>query len=228
MPLRYLDSDILQYIVDKKLVAGDRLPSLTELSDELDISVSKLREQLEVARCLEIVGVKPGAGTQINEFDFAATMRIGLSYSVASSRRNFEAYTALRNGTVAAFWVEAVSQLTSKDLAEIRSLLISARAKLHGEHIEIPHPEHRAFHLALLKWLDNPFVTGIEEAYWMVYEAVELNRLVDYQYLVTVWDHHEQMVDHIEDRKFEASRDIFVKHTQLLKLNHANLQLPVT
>ena len=223
MPLKYLDSDILQYIVDNKLTVGDRLPSLTELSNELDISVSKLREQLEVARCLEIVGVKPGAGTQINEFDFAATMRIGLSYSVASSRRNFEAYTALRNGTTASFWIEAVSQLTPKDLSEIRSLLVSAQAKLNGDHIEIPHAEHRRFHLGLLKRLDNPFVIGTEKAYWMVYEAVELNRLVDYQYLVTVWDHHAQMIDHIEDKNFEASQDAFVKHTQLLKLNHENL-----
>jgi DNA-binding GntR family transcriptional regulator len=121
---------------------------------------------------------------------------------------------------MAAFWQEAVSMLTADDIAGARELVIAARNKLNGQSIQIPHQEHRAFHLALFKRLNNPFVVGIEEAYWSAYEAVELNHYVDYQYLTTVWDYHERMLDYIEAKDFEQSQMEFVNHTQLLKVNH--------
>ena len=220
MPANYIGSDILRYIIDNNLETGDRLPPLTELSVILNISISKLREQLEVARALNLVAVKPGAGTQVNGFDFAAIMRIGLLYELARSDQYFEAYKSLRNATMAAFWQEAVSLLTADDIAGARELVIAARNKLNGQSIQIPHQEHRAFHLALFKRLNNPFVVGIEEAYWSAYEAVELNHYVDYQYLTTVWDYHERMLDYIEAKDFEQSQMEFVNHTQLLKVNH--------
>lgn len=220
MLVRHLDSDILRYIINNNLKSGDRLPSLTELSQQLDISIGKLREQLEVARCLNLVGVKPGAGIQINEFNFAATMRIGLLYGLAISDQNFEAYKSLRNEVAAVFWNEAVSLLTPEDITEVRGLLAEAWAKLNSQHIQIPHDEHRALHLAMFKRLNNPFVIGIEEAYWSAYEAIELNHYVDYQYLTTVWNHHERMVDLIEHKEFEQSKQVFIEHTKLLKVNH--------
>ena len=223
MPTSYIGSDILRYIIENNLKTGDRLPPLTELSDILNISISKLREQLEVARALGLVAVKPGAGTQINGFSFAAIMRTGLLYGLAQWDQHFEAYKSLRNATSAAFWQEAVSLLTADDIALVRELLATARHKLNGQSIQIPHHEHRAFHLGLFKRLNNPFVVGIEEAYWSAYEAVELNRYVDYQYLTTVWDYHERMVDYIEAKDFEQSRLEFVNHTQLLKVNHITL-----
>ena len=215
-----IESDILRYIVENNLQVGQRLPPLTELSGILNISISKLREQLEVVRALDMVGVKPGSGTQINEFNFAATLRLGLLYSLARSEQNFEAYKSLRNATAAAFWQEAVALLTPDDLAEARRLVVAARTKLDGRAIQIPHREHRAFHLALFKRLDNPFVVGIEEAYWSAYEAIELHHYADYQYLTTVWDYHERMVDYIEAQDFARSSAEFVAHTQLLKVNH--------
>ncbi|MEM7029159.1 MAG: FCD domain-containing protein [Chloroflexota bacterium] len=220
MTVMDLESDILQYIVDNDLHVGDRLPPLTELSDILDISVSKLREQLEVARCLELVGVKPGAGTQIHDFNFASIIRIGLTYSLALSDQNFEAYKALRIATTAAFWEEAVSLLTPKNIEEVRALIEAAWSQLNHARIRIPHQEHRAFHLALFEQLDNPFVRGIEEGYWLAYEAIELNSYLDYQYLTEVWKQHEKMIDLIEAGKFSESKAVFIEHTQLLRFNH--------
>ncbi len=51
--------------------------------------------------------------------------------------------------------------------------------RIHHMNIQIPHREHRTFQPALFKRLNTPFVTGLEEAYWLAYEAVELNRYID-------------------------------------------------
>ena len=64
--------------------------------------------------------------------------------------------------------------------------------------------------------LENPFVTGILEAYWEAYEAVGLNVFAgDYKYLEEVWQYHQKMVEAICNGTFEAGYQALIKHTDL-------------
>ena len=56
-------------------------------------------------------------------------------------------------------------------------LIERALEKLRGTPVQVPHEEHRKLHLMIYSRLDNPFVTGILEAYWDAYEAVGFKRL---------------------------------------------------
>jgi len=72
-------------------------------------------------------------------------------------------------------------------------------------------------HLLVYSRLDNPFVTGILEAYWDAYESVGLNVFTGgYDYLQAVWKYHEQMVEGICTGNFESGYEALVKHTDLL------------
>src|SRR3954453_7244675 len=106
MPFKPLDSDLLNYMVSRHLQPGDQLPALTELSEQLDINFGKLREQLEVARSLGLVEVRPRTGIPCKEYDFLAAVRLSLLYAVALEKTQFEAYTELRNHVEVAFWQE--------------------------------------------------------------------------------------------------------------------------
>jgi DNA-binding FadR family transcriptional regulator len=64
------ESEILEYIIANELEPGDRLPSLSDLSQELDVSVGKLREDLAVARHLGVVSVRPRLGIRRESYDF--------------------------------------------------------------------------------------------------------------------------------------------------------------
>jgi len=64
--------------------------------------------------------------------------------------------------------------------------------------------------------LDNPFVQGLLEAYWEIYEAVGLNLYADYNYLERVWTYHQQMVDAICAGDFESGYRALVEHKDLL------------
>ena len=57
-----IDSEFIRYIFEQGYRPGDRLPSLSDLSAEIGISVGKLREQLEVARTLGLVEASPRRG----------------------------------------------------------------------------------------------------------------------------------------------------------------------
>jgi DNA-binding FadR family transcriptional regulator len=213
-----LESDLLNYIVKHKLQPGDRLPTLSELqSDEqLGISVSKVREQLEVARALGLVEVRSKTGMRLKEFSFTPAVRLSLFFALATDPGSFDLFTALRNHIEVGFWHEACALLTDADKAEMRRCIEAARAKLNDRWIRIPYDEHRAFHLTVFKRLENPFVLGLLEAYWDAYEAVEVNRYADYDYLQSVWNYHERILEGICAGDFDAAQQAFIEHTRLL------------
>ena len=214
-----LGSDLLNYIISRNLQPGDRLPTLSELQDEqhLGVSVSKVREQLEVARALGLVEVRSKTGTRLKDYSFTPAVRLSLLYALATDLKHFEHISALRNHIEVAFWHEACAMMTDEDKAAMRACIDQAHAKLNDSWIRIPTQEHRVFHLTVFKRLQNPFVQGLLEAYWDAYEAVELNRYTDYDYLQAVWDYHERILDEIEKGDFDAAQAAFIEHTRLLR-----------
>ncbi len=193
------------------------LPPLADLSRELGISVAALREQLEVARALGLVEVRPRTGTRRRAFSFAAAIRQSLSYALAINDRHFDEFADLRNHLEASYWDEAVRRLTATDKRDLQRLIDRARAKLRGTPVQVPHEEHRALHLLIYSRLQNPFVTGILEGYWDMYEAVGLNLYTgDMAYLIKVWDYHARMVGAISSGDYAAGREALIKHIDLL------------
>ncbi len=218
-----LDSELLEYIVSQGFQPGDRLPTLSDLqSDEhLGLSISKVREQLEVARALGLVEVRSKTGMRMKPYSFTPAVRLSLLFALAQDTHQFEMFGELRNHVEAAFMAEACAQLTDEDRAELKEIVASAQARLngheHGGHIQIPNREHRAFHLTIFRRLENPFVTGVLEAYWDAYEAIELHRYADYAYLQRVWDYHARILDAICEGSYERARELFIEHTQLIR-----------
>ncbi|TDA64778.1 MAG: FadR family transcriptional regulator [Chloroflexi bacterium] len=195
---------------------GDRIPPLAELSTELGLSVASLREQLEVAKAMGLVEARPRTGIRKLPYTFRPAVVQSLNYGLVVSPEAFKNYSDLRNHIEAAYWSQAVQSLNETDHAELRSLIARAREKLHGQPVQIPHAEHRALHLLIYKRLNNPFVTGLLEAYWEVYEAFGLNVYSDLEYHVRVWDYHARMVDAICNRNFTVGYEALMEHMDLI------------
>lgn len=209
-------SEFLRYLATHEEVE-DGLPPLKKLSMELGVSLASLREQLEVARALGLVEVKPRLGTRRRSYSFTPAIRQSLGYALALGNGLFIKYAELRNHVEYAFWHEAVQKLTNEDKQELQNLVAHAWEKLRGNPIQVPHEEHRSLHLKIYSRLENPFVTGILEAYWEAYEAVGLNVFAgDYEYLKEVWQYHQKMVEAICDGSFEIGYQMLVTHTDLL------------
>lgn len=214
-----LGSDLLNYLVAQEFHPGDRLPTISELQADshLGISASKVREQLEVARALGLVEVRSKTGLRLKAYDFAPAVRLSVLFALAHDPHTFEQFSLLRNHIETAFWHEACAVLTEEDRQEMWACVRTAREKLNGQWVRIPHEEHRRFHLTVFKRLQNPFVTGLLEVYWDAYDAVHLSSYTDYAYLQTVWDYHERILEAICRGDFEEAQQIFVEHTRLLQ-----------
>lgn len=209
-------SEFLLYLA-KHDKATHRLPALTKLSQELGVSMASLREQLEVARALGLVEVRPKKGTKRLPFSFTPAVRQSLSYALALNNAYFQQYSDLRNHIEATYWHEAVEKLSDEDIQELKDLLSRAIEKLHGTPIQIPHEEHRKLHMLIFLRLGNPFVIGLLEAYWDAYESVGLNVFTGgLSYLEKVWEYHTQMVEAISNQDYEAGYRALIQHTDLL------------
>lgn len=217
MQLNKLDSAFLKYIIAKDLSPGDRLPTLSEIGAELGISVGKLREQLELARSLGVVSVRPRVGIQREPFDFSRVLLDGVLFGMAIGEARFEQLSQMRQVVEAGFWDAAVTQLMPEDKCTLRELVDKAWGKLRTQPIHIPNGEHRALHLTIYRRLDNPFVRGLLETYWDAYEAVELTRFMSYEYWLEVWNYHEQIVSALEESDFARGKQLLVEHFSLLR-----------
>lgn len=219
-----IESDFLRYLLAQGCTPGSRLPSLNEISNEIGVSVGKLREQLEVARALGLIEASPRRGIHYTGYDFLPAVRQSLMVGLSLHRQLFGSFSALRGHLEIAFWDEAVQALTAEDRVELTRLVARAWAKLQQERIEIPHAEHRAFHMTIFRRLENPFVTGLLEAYWDAYEAVDLNTYADYRYLTAVWRYHEQIAAAIGAGEYALARQLHIAHMQLLGSRGASLE----
>jgi DNA-binding FadR family transcriptional regulator len=209
-------SEFLHYLATHEEV-DNGLPSLKNLSLELGVSLASLREQLEVARALGLVEIKPRLGMRRRDYSFTPAVRQSLGYALTLNNEHFRKYAELRNHVESAFWHQAVCKLTESDKQELRNLVARAWEKLRGTPIQVPHEEHRNLHLKIYSRLENPFVTGILEAYWEAYESVGLNVFAGgYEYLEEVWQYHQEMVEAICNGNFEAGYQALVRHTDLL------------
>jgi DNA-binding FadR family transcriptional regulator len=214
-----LSSDFLNYLAGTYQVDEDceRLPSLTELSKQLGVSVSSLREQMEVGRALGLVEAKPRTGLRRLPYSFTPAVDQSLAYAITIDQEYFLKFADLRRNVETAYWRQAVDLLTAEDKVVLQGLVEQAWERLRGTPVQIPQYEHRQLHLAIYKRLDNPFVSGILEAYWEAYEAVGLNLYAGYQYLEEVWTYHQQMVDGICSGDLEAGYQALIEHTDLIR-----------
>jgi len=213
------ESEFFDYLIASELDGeneSDRLPSLNALSQELGVSVARLREQLEVAKALGFVEVRPRTGIRRLPYRFTPAVWQSLSYAITIDPGQFLAFAMLRRQVELAFWNEAVRALTPEDHQELQELMEKALKKLNGSPIRIPHAEHRELHMLIFRRLENPFVLGIIEAFWDAYEAARFNLFADYKYLQEVWDYHQQLVDAICAGDFSTGYSVLLEHTDLL------------
>ncbi len=211
-----VNSEFLGHLIDQGIEPGERLPALTELSEELGISVGKLREQLELARQMGFVSVRPRLGTRRESFDFYPAVRTSLMFGLATGDATFDQFSQLRQTIETSMWHQAVTELQQKDKQRLHELVTKAREKLQDEPVHIPNNEHRELHLIIFSRLNNPFVQGLLQAYWDAYEATELTRFADYKYWLDVWSYHERIVEAICQNEFESGRQLLLEHFRLL------------
>jgi DNA-binding FadR family transcriptional regulator len=169
-----------------------------------------------VARALGLVEVRPRTGIKPVPYSFRPAVKKSLDFALAVHFRYFQDFSDLRNHLEMVYFQQAAGRLQDIDYQILRNLVSQALAKLKGDPIQIPHYEHRELHLTIYRRLDNPFVLGLLESYWDMYEAVGLDVYTDITYLERVWFYHRQIVEAICTGDIPSGYQALVEHMELL------------
>ena len=99
-------SPVLKYIADA-VRKDEPIPSIAELSAQLNISTASLREQLEVPKQLGFVEVRTRTGIQKNRFSLTRPLTLAMSYGLRVDAELFQEYASLRRQLEISYWYEA-------------------------------------------------------------------------------------------------------------------------
>jgi DNA-binding FadR family transcriptional regulator len=210
-------SELINFLAGQARMGETRIAPLNELSEILGVSIASLREQLEVARVMGLVEIKPRKGINLQDYSLGPALKQSIGYAIAVDPDAFYVFSDLRNHIEAAYWHQAVPMLTPEDHLKLAELVSQAQIKLDLHPIQIPHFEHRELHLTIFSRLNNPFVNGILEAFWEFYEAVGFAVYTDSEYLRTVWEYHYKIVESIAQGDYSSSFQFMIDHTNLLQ-----------
>lgn len=176
------------YILESKLKAGDVLPTEMDLSEQIGVSRTSIREALRSLEALGIIESKHGVGRFIKEFDYEAILQ-NLAYNIQVHVRDFSEIIDVRIALETYFIEKVVSFLSEEDMNELDRIVTAMEQKIEAgctdeELIE----NHTDFHLTLFKRSENDLLLHLIRVF------------SDVQYMLTIADqyHTSDMREFIE------------------------------
>lgn len=206
----------IDFLIQHNQEPEQEMPSIHAISRELGISATCLREQMELARNLGLIKIQPRKGIEVLPYCFKPAVVKSLYYAIKVSKDYFEQFSEIRNHLERSFFKEAVALLDDEDIRNLMALTEKASNKLRGNPVQIPHQEHRKYHVLIYKRLNNTFLNGLLEAYWDTYELVGLNVYLDLDYLESVWEYHRMIIEMLKEKKVDEAYRLLIDHMQLI------------
>ncbi|MEN3186078.1 MAG: FadR/GntR family transcriptional regulator [Atribacterota bacterium] len=168
---------IKNYIIEKKLRPGDRLPTEHDLTKQLGVSRTSLREALKALQALGIVDMKPGGGTVVRELNFDAIFK-NLLYSLLFDSTELLEVLRVREALEFYFLEEVIRKIDVEGLQTLEGILVRMEKKARqGELFE---EEDAAFHRALFAPVENGLLLRLLDIFWealhRLREPIEVER----------------------------------------------------
>ena len=207
---------LLDYLIEKARDPQSKIPSIQNISTELGVSTACMREQIELAKNLGIISTQPRKGIEILPYQFKPAVIKSLYYAINLNQTYFYQFSEMRNHLEKAYFIESAQSLDDESINKLNRLVKQAQNKLQGNPVQIPHLEHRNYHLSIYRSNDNVFLIGLLEAYWDMYEQAGLDLYNDLDYLINVWEYHQQIVEKIESRDFDSAYQLLFTHMALI------------
>jgi len=192
-------TSLLTYLAEASKNEQD-IPSIAELSQILGVSIASVREQLEVARQLGFVDVKPRKGIQRRPFSLVPLISLGMNYGIYSEAHLLSDYIELRKHLELSYWNDAFDVLKDDQMDYMQFLIDIALRKLQRKPAIIPTEEQSEFHLTLFRPLGNKVLISILEAAWALEENNGGKILADLDDMLSSWRTRQIIVDALREK----------------------------
>lgn len=189
---------IKEYILTNGLHPGDPLPTENELSEQLQVSRSRIREAVKTLSALDIVEVRHGYGTYVGQMSMRAMVESLAFRGMLGAEDDLHVFAELvdfRELIETSLAGSIIERLTPQAALTMRRLTATMAEKAaRGD--EFP-AEDREFHLILVQTTGNTLAVDLTGAFWDVH-ALAARSLGPAEDLPTTVDAHIAIVDAIE------------------------------
>lgn len=201
--------DIMSMIsIEKRFLPGDQLPNEHELSEELDISRTTLREAIRIMVAHGVLEIRRGKGTYVKE-DYEISSDASLGF-LAEAKINAKDLYEMR----LIFEPEAAYYATIRaSEAELKRILdygmqIEQKIQQNEDRTEV----EQKFHKSIVKATHNAFM---EKLMPVIYQAIDkgviLSKKKELAIKDTINDHH-MIMDFMRNRNPEGARSAMKIH----------------
>ncbi|WP_240546228.1 FadR/GntR family transcriptional regulator [Paenibacillus artemisiicola] len=207
-----VSQEIQNYIQEKELAEGDKLPSVEEMTHMFGVGRSSLREALRSLEALDVIQVENGKGIfvrDVNTFRFMGKVKI-------ERERNFlldtlEVRRALEGQAVRL----AAKRISDKQVAEIEAVLAEYKrqkeAGLDTSQIDL------TFHQLVIKATGNHVLQSVLDSFSVMYERFFNEPMGDKQLFDDTYPYHITMFDAIKTHNTEGAMQEFYKMMDLIE-----------
>ncbi|RKJ43259.1 FadR family transcriptional regulator [bacterium 1XD8-76] len=193
--------------IEKRFSVGDKLPNENELSEELNISRTTLREAIKILVAYNVLEIQRGKGTFVTQSAFEQQSDLGRLSDIKVNAKDlyemrliFEpeaAYLAAIRGTDAE--IKRILDFGAKIEQEIKS----GQDRTDNEH---------SFHKAIAQATHNEFMNQLMPIlYQAIAKGVTLSAMSQKAVTDTVGD-HRMIMDFLEQRNAEGARNAMKIH----------------
>lgn len=193
---------IKQALINDELAPGDYLPSEAELTRNLGVGKSSVREAIKMLQAMGILEVRRGQGTKIREHPSEDALN-SLVFQMILAKGVTRDMLELRAMFEPAYTVMAMNRATPQDLVRIRAAIRDLENALSSNVQDSRYD--LAFHMAVLHATHNPLVIRIGETMMELFDAsieTSMRTLPD----VALKD-HKAILKAIEEKDENAVRE---------------------
>ncbi len=159
---------IKQALINDELAPGDFLPSEAELTRNLGVGKSSVREAIKMLQAMGILEVRRGQGTRVREHPSEDALN-SLVFQMILAKGVTKDMLELRAMFEPAYTIMAMHRATPQDLVRIRGAIRDLEKALSSNAQDSRYD--LAFHMAVLHATHNPLVIRIGETMMELFDA---------------------------------------------------------
>ncbi len=207
-----------QMILDGVLAPGAVLPSEIEMTNDLGVSRTVVRDAMHVLAVKGLVEIRHGVGTSVT---ISSRARLAEAISLSLRRHDYTAWEVfvMRRGLEMVVVEEAIAHATPEQIAQMREVLANCR-RLGTDPQSVV--EHIRFHQLMVGVADNRVLADMLEPITVFvvpedFSDPETAAVVAGADNDSYWTEHDRIVDAIERRDLQAARAAMLEHLAVLE-----------